>query len=147
MNSTCKFYAQQTTIASGGDFIANSGSISFSLGQTVYLTNHSTKGTEVQGVQQPFEIYLLNSIENTPLGGFNACLYPNPTNNLIQLSLESINPIDFRFLILDSKGIILKSQKLTSTQTSIDFNLFPSATYFIKIIGNKTFKAFKIIKN
>jgi hypothetical protein len=57
--------AQKTTSSSGGIITGKGGSISYSVGQVTKFYLNETKGSVAQGVQQPFEIYLITGIVQT----------------------------------------------------------------------------------
>jgi gliding motility-associated-like protein len=54
--------AQQSIHSSGGDGSASTGSVSISIGQVVYNEYSSGTGTEVQGVQQPYDLVKVKSV-------------------------------------------------------------------------------------
>ena len=55
--------AQEAIPATGGMASGSGGSVSYSLGQLVYTTNTGTNGSVALGIQQPFEIFVVTSIE------------------------------------------------------------------------------------
>jgi gliding motility-associated-like protein len=54
--------AQESIHSSGGDGSASTGSVSISIGQVVYNEYSSGTGTEVQGVQQPYDLVKVKSV-------------------------------------------------------------------------------------
>jgi Secretion system C-terminal sorting domain len=139
--------AQQATTAAGGDALSTGGSVSYSIGQIDYTTNISTSGSVAQGVQQPFEIYIVSGIENTAIN-LNLAAYPNPTTDFLQLEIKGDNLQDLTFQLVDLTGKIITSRKIANTTEIIDMEILSSATYFLKVIQNsQEIKTFKIIKN
>ena len=56
-------HAQEAIFTTGGEASGNGGSASFSVGQVAYQTYSGTSGSLVEGVQQPYEITVLNGTE------------------------------------------------------------------------------------
>ena len=79
-------HAQQIVPASGGDAVGSGGSSSYTVGQVVYTTNTGVNGSVAQGIQQPYEISTLVGLEVTQIN-LELSAYPNPTNNVIHLSI------------------------------------------------------------
>ena len=139
--------AQDAIPTSGGEASGSVGSASYSVGQTVYTTISGTNGTATQGVQQPYEISIVDGLEELGIN-LHVSVYPNPTTDFLQLTIENENLKKFRYQLYDMNGKLLKNKKITVNETSIAFNNFLSATYYLKVIkGNKEVKTFKIIKN
>jgi hypothetical protein len=61
---TFKLSAQQSTNTAGGNATGTGGTVSFSVGQINYTTNIGTGGSACQGVQQPYEIYAVTSVDD-----------------------------------------------------------------------------------
>lgn len=140
-------HAQQAITATGGDAIGTGGSVAYSIGQIVYTTNLSTGGSVAQGVQQPYEIYIVAGIENTAVNVVMA-VYPNPTTDLLQLEVTGEISQDLTFQLTDMAGQIIESRKISSSNETIDMEILASATYFLKVLNkNQPIKTFKIIKN
>lgn len=136
--------AQVSVNAAGGNAAGDGGSVSFSVGQTVFSANAGANGSVTQGVQQPYEISVLSVSENAE--NINLSVYPNPSTDYLYLTSSDENS-DLSYQLFDMSGRLLKSGKVVANQTSIDMQDLVSATYFVKVNqGNKTVKTFKIIK-
>ena len=140
--------AQEATSATGGNASGGNGSVSYTVGQVVYTTNTNTAGTVSQGVQQPYEIFIITSIEEAKGITLQCSAYPNPTSDFLTLKVENVELSTFIFQLYDVSGKLLENKKIESNETSIFMkNLVPS-NYFLKILeNNKELKTFKIIKN
>jgi Secretion system C-terminal sorting domain len=137
--------AQETTITAGGDISANSGKISYSVGQIFYTSDTGSNGTVLKGIQQPYEIFITLGSEDSNI---NLKIYPNPTSNLFSLSIESSNFVGMSYQLIDMNGRQLEEKSITSLLTSIQLEQYPSSVYFLKVMRNqKHIKIFKIIKN
>jgi hypothetical protein len=139
--------AQEAIVGSGGNAIGSSGSVSFSVGQVVYTTANGTTGTLAQGVQQPYEISVSLSTTEASKIDLVFSAYPNPTSGLLTLNVSDYSLDRLNYQLFDTNGRFILSEKISSIETQIALEKFPSATYLIKIIDqNKNIKTFKIIK-
>jgi len=139
--------AQEAVSTSGGDATGTGGSVSYSVGQIVYTTNTGTNGSVVQGVQQPFEISVVNAIEEAKSISLNCLAFPNPTTDLLTLKIENYQIENLSYQLYDINGKLLFNKKISSYETSIPMESVPSANYFLKVTdNNKEIKTFKIIK-
>jgi hypothetical protein len=140
--------AQSVNPASGGNATGIGGSVSYSVGQVVYMTNTGSNGTVSQSAQQPFEILIVTAIKNTEGIALECTLYPNPTRNEVKLVVRAKEFEYLRFQLYDINGILLQDKKIVSEDTEILMDSLLPSTYFLKVLsGNKEIKIFKIIKN
>ena len=145
---TFKLSAQQSSNAAGGNATGTGGTVSYSVGQMNYTTNTGTSGSACQGVQQPYEIYTVTSVDEAKDLNINLSTFPNPTFDFLTLKIESSTTKNLSYLLFDMNGKLLASQKIDGVETKIAMNNYAAATYFIKITeNNNTLKTFKIIKN
>jgi hypothetical protein len=143
-----KVQAQNVIPVSGGNATGSGGSVSYSIGQVAYSTNSGSNGSVAQGVQQPFEILVVTSIEKAKGISLEIVLYPNPATDFIMLKLENCEIEDLRYQLFDINGNLLLSNKVEGNETNIAMSNLVSATYFLKVTDNKkVIKTFKIIKN
>ena len=139
--------AQQTIPATGGNGTGSGGTVSFTVGQITYKTLPGTSGTVAQGVQQPWEISVVTSIENTAGINLEFSAYPNPTRGFIKLTVKPFTYENMRFRVYDINGVLLQDRKIESDETEISLESYPSAIYFLNVIRNNIeVKVFKIIK-
>jgi len=139
--------AQQTVSAAGGNATGAGGTVSYTIGQLVYTSNTGTNGTVTQGVQQPFEISVVTSINEAKEISLEIVVYPNPATEFINLKIKSYEIENLGYYLYDINGSILKENKIESNETIISMQTLLPATYFLKVTdNNKTLKIFKIIK-
>jgi hypothetical protein len=140
--------AQEAIPATGGDVTESEGSVSYTIGQVLYITNMGTNGSVAEGVQQPYEISVVVGIEQAKDINSICKAYPNPSTDLLILEVEIAANEDLYFQLYDMMGKLLVSKKLLNIKTNISMaNLAPS-TYFLKVTDHqKVVKTFKIIKN
>lgn len=141
--------AQETVLSSGSNATSSGGSISYSVGQIAYTTISGTNGAIAEGVQQPFEIFVVTGIEEAIGMNLECAVYPNPASDYLNLKVDNYYEIeDVRYQLFDMNGRLLKNEKLKENETSISMVSYSQGTYLLKITDNrKEIKTFKIIKN
>jgi hypothetical protein len=140
-------YAQQGVTASGVEAFGVGGNASISTGQVFYTEISSQRGTVTQGVQQPFEIYVLGK-DNFKSISLNATIYPNPTVSNISLRIESDDLTGMKYELYDLNGRTLCKDFITEKETVVNMEKYPGAIYILKVYsGSSELKSFKIIKN
>lgn len=142
-------FGQSNTIVCGGNINGVGGNISYTIGQIDYNSNSGTSGIITQGLQQPFEIFSIdiNSVDsyNTDI---NAILYPNPTNEVINLKISDYDLDNLFYQLYDLHGKLLLESKLHSDNSSINIESFADGSYYLKILKqNQILKSFKLIKH
>lgn len=143
-----RLHAQETISVSGKDIEGIGGSISYTVGQIVYQTQSGTDGSIVQGVQQPYEIFEVTSIEKVKNINPSILVYPNPTTNSVTLTMNKFDISNLEYQLSDFSGRLLQYKKITSTKTIIEMSSLVPTIYFVKVIqDNIEIKTFKIIKN
>jgi hypothetical protein len=140
-------FAQRTVSTTGNDVLGTGGSISYSVGQTIYTTNTGTTGTVSQGVQQPYEVSTTVGVKVTEIN-LNLIAYPNPTSNSLTLSIGDYNTESLTYQLFDISGRLLDSKQIMSNETQVNLQDFPMSTYFVNILDkNALIKTFRIVKN
>ena len=144
-------FSQETIPAGGGEATGIGGSVSFTVGQVFCHTHEGDGGTVIEGVQQPYEIFVVTSIENIPDISVIVVAYPNPVIDNLMLVVKDL--VDFsaetiHFRLSDINGKVIKSDTIAGRQTRIDMQTLPPAIYFLRVTDNRReLKTFKIVKN
>lgn len=140
-----KTAAQKAIPATGGEAIGSGGVVSFTVGQVAYITNVGVSNSEIQGVQQPYEISVVTMLEQSP-DDMDLSVFPNPTTEFLMLKHEDIDAKNLTYELYDIHGKILKSNSLTGNNTRINMAGFPASTYFLQVKQvQKNITRFKII--
>ena len=143
-------HAQESINSAGGNVTSSGGSVSYSVGQVFYQTSIGANGSVSEGVQQPYEISVVTSIEEAKGINLSFTAYPNPTTDYLTLSVDNsvkINMSKLSYQLYDMNGKLLHSQKLTESKTQINMCNYTPASYFVRVLsGDKCVKEFKIIK-
>ena len=112
--------AQQTISASGGEYSGAGGSVSCTTGQVAFQFNQGSGGTESQGVQQPFEIFIVTGTGQMAADDFAGYLvYPNPADFHIVLQSNGIPAGRRSWELFDVSGRLLKTGRITGTENHI----------------------------
>jgi hypothetical protein len=146
--ATSTIQAQDATTASGGVAVGSGGTSSYSVGLCVYTSINGTNGSVAQGVQQPYEISVVNGIEEFTGFTLKSSAYPNPVTDLLILKIDNINLINLSYKLFDVNGKLIANKRIVSTETRIHMNDLVSSTYFLIVTQDKKEeRTFKIIKN
>jgi hypothetical protein len=143
--------AQKAIVVSGGDISDANFSTSYSIGQTSQQKTQNASELLNQGVQQPFEIFSLQTLGVTDLPETNIkmLVYPNPAISYVNLSVSNLEIVDATYSLFNIQGKFLKKAKINALETLIEMVNYPVSTYFLKVQDNngRLIKTFKIIKN
>jgi hypothetical protein len=137
--------AQTGIVASGVKATGSGGTVSYSVGPIVFKKPDGQPATD--GLQQPFEILTLSSVEINPTS-IDLSFYPNPTVTDLHLVLKNKGSDVYYFKLSSPDGkTLVTSQKIINEDTIVDMLSYPKGIYLLQIItGNKNVKTFKIIK-
>lgn len=141
-------YGQKDLVSSGGDATGSGGSVSYSIGQVAYESASGTNGKITEGVQQPFEIFVVLSVPQVG-ASFSATLFPNPTATSVILSIDLAKEgYNFTYELTDITGKVIRNGRISTDETIINVEAFAEACYFVNVLeGNKRVKTFKLLKN
>ena len=138
--------AQQTANTSGKNVSQNNTSVSYSIGELYYNTTLNSNSVITQGIQQPYEIYLISGIGNEK-DVMLITAFPNPTTTTLKLLIQDIKLDGLNYKLYDLLGKEILSGEIINNQTELDLNNLMPAVYFIKVFRyNSNLKYFKIIK-
>jgi hypothetical protein len=147
-------YSQQTVSASGGNASGSGGSVSYSVGQVAYSNQTGSNGSSVQGVQQPYEISVETSIEEARDMSLEFIVFPNPVTDFLVLKINGTIETQCIASLHNINGIILKTIKVETNETTIPMQGYSSGTYYLKLsktmlnsASPQLIKTFKIIKH
>jgi hypothetical protein len=140
--------AQNAVPAAGAEATGSGGSSSYTVGEPVYTTNTGTNGSVAQGVQQPYELFIVTDLTSRATVQLSINAYPNPTTDFLTLQIADLKNQTMAYELVDSKGKILLSKNEITTTETIAVATLTAATYYLKVTqNNKEVKIFKVIKN
>jgi len=138
--------AQDAIVTSGANVSGSGGTVSFSVGQTVYTTNSATTGTVAQGVQHAYEIYEVGTKET--ILNISLSVFPNPTTEYLTLNIGNYNNVAMTYHVYDLQGKLILNGAIISSNTTINVSELVASTYFVQVHQEgKVTQVFKVIKN
>lgn len=119
--------------SSGGGFNNSNINVQWTIGETVVAT--SSAGSQI--LSQGFHQYYSNSSANVSILHGNIKAYPNPTENVLNLSIENSNETGI-ITMTDINGKTVKTETWNTVEEfSMDLSLLAPGVYHAKIqIGN-----------
>jgi hypothetical protein len=133
--------AQITFNANGADIYSSNGSISLSIGELFYL-NKGENYNQAEGIQNGLVSYNTTSKTNLTIS-----IYPNPTNDFINIKVKDLNIKNLSYCIYNNAGNELSKGYLFNNESIISFMRFPPAIYLLKIYSaQNTILTYQILK-
>jgi Secretion system C-terminal sorting domain len=144
---TCRpgLLAQQVISTAGNTFSNSTGSISFTIGESVSQT--LIKGDKIltQGfVQGTVSASAISEMQDSE---YSFSVFPNPTHNELTLKINKGKIIGLQYLLYDINGKVISQKSLNDAVTNVPLELLPLGIYIIKIqTDTKDLQTFKIVK-
>ena len=141
--------AQETTSTAGGNINGAGGSISYTVGQVASLYLGQSSGSVAQGVQQPYEIFLITGIDEAKGIALDFLVYPNPVQDFLKLKIQDLSLKNLIWRIHDSSGKLLNTDRISGPETLIPMTNYAAGVYLFSVTdkNNLQYKTFQIIKN
>lgn len=135
-----------SVIANSGDYYSNANlSVSWTMGEPVTETFANSNNTLTQGFQQ--SSYSYAAIEEYETDDFTIHLFPNPTTDIINFSIQTKSSENIIITLYDINGKELLKKQYSNAESTLSLKQFPSNILFLKIQSNNTLlKTYKIIK-
>ena len=135
-------------ITTAGDYFTNSyASLSVTIGELATETVSNSNNILTQGFQQ--SQYFTVDIEENKKNGFAVTVFPNPTNDILNIDIKTEQNVNTSIQLCDENGKVLidENLKVTETNRKYDLKIFAAGLYFLKIkTQNDYSKTVKIIK-
>jgi hypothetical protein len=142
-----RLQAQEVMSSSGGDLSGNNGSISYSVGQVFFTSLSGSTGTVSEGVQQPYEIFVVTGINENPETEVVLDLFPNPSSGFAILRIKYHDYESLTYDLWNANGTLVLNNPLEQEETVLDLEKLPPSVYYLLILNNGSIiKTFKIIK-
>ena len=139
--------SHQAILSSGGEFANSSAQISWTLGDLQTATYIKDQLILTQGFLQS-DIKVTAIIELDEKTNISVKIFPNPVKQNLYLKVLSRDEKKLSWQLIGQTGNIIKSGKINSQNTEINFSLYPDGIYFLKAFSGdgSYFKIFKIMK-
>lgn len=139
-------YGQSNTVTTGGRASGSGGNVNYSIGQVNSLSIKNNNGTIAQGVQHPYEIYVIKGEAETGIQ-LTISANPNPATEYFVLRIEEGWFDNLSYRIYDGGGKLIAQQKIVDKETKISMSRLSNAYYFVKVYKSIfEVKSFKIVK-
>lgn len=142
----CPVLLAQQVVATAGRSMGNaSGSITYTIGEGVSQTISKGDKTLTQGFHQTtLSVSSINEIKDLD---FTISVYPNPTNDFVNLLVGKEDVLGFKYQLFDMNGKLISQKELKGNETNVPFQHLSSGFYLLKVKdGSQELKSFKIIK-
>jgi len=140
-------HAQQSITTVGGNYAGSSGSVSYTLGQIDYISTKNNSGETNAGVQQPYEIQVISSLQFDVNSDLHFSLYPNPTDEYVIIKIKNYDLKKLNFSLYNAEGKMLRNQEIKDNETIVPLDGLRSGTYLLEITNaHKVIRSFKVIK-
>ena len=143
--------APQSINNAGTKMTQNNGSISFTVGELVVLTETDSLGNSLgNGFTSSATSSTVVAIRKPDIKLLNIKVYPNPSSNLVFIDIIDTQIEWFYLDIYDLQGRRLSSEKHAGINNKIGLNIasLSAGTYLLKIEDNKktVLATYKLIK-
>ena len=126
---------------SSASYVGGGGGGSLNTGTN--QTNTAGLGTGMGSVVITF-IPTVGVNENIELAGVN--IYPNPTNNILNITLGNISS-DVNLTLTSVEGkVVYQENNISNNKVSVDISNNSKGIYFLKVEANNQYKVYKVIK-
>jgi len=139
-------FSQQVIATAGSSGIGTGIQLSWTIGEPVTSTAHSSDFYLTQGFHQ--SKLVITAIDPIPPAGFELEVYPNPTSGEVNVKLIKGNISKLRFFLYTSQGEQILQQKFSSQVEQINMQRLAPGYYMLKIASSTDvpMQTFKIVK-
>lgn len=133
----------QTSVATAG---GEAGTVSYTVGQVFVDVATSDKGSIAPGVQQAYEITIVEVGVADRLVTLEAAVYPNPVTDRLVLRVDD-TAAALRYILTDANGRAIATDNIVDAQTGIEMGNLAQGVYFLRVDdGNAAVRTFKVVK-
>ena len=140
--------AQSAFVTVGGEATGEGGTASFSVGQVVYTSTEDNQYTISEGIQQAYTIKDITPDAIKNLVNIELVAYPNPTSDVLHLSVKDAAIDKLSYSISDVKGRLQETGTILGAESTLQFSQYLAGVYFVEVKKDgKLVKRFEILKN
>ncbi len=132
----------QVINTSGGTQQTSTHSLTYSIGQTATTTLKNANYIITQGFQQVEKNSTIGNKENTQNIGFQAIVFPNPTQDILNLTIkdDDAENISFEITLFNLSGQQLSQGSFSEKNYQIEVSHLPVGEYILKLKNSKSQK-------
>lgn len=140
--------AQQGFVVTGDNVATGFGSVSFSVGQLITVSDSTAKGSVLQGIQVPIEIVRIPvGIEKSEQEIVTEP-YPNPTFENVKVSISDALSGPFVLTLIDLSGTILETIHINHHECILSLSRYSAGTYSLRVDSQgRSIALYSIIKH
>jgi len=140
-------FSQESVLPAGGFATGAGGTVSFSVGQVPCHVVTGTEGTITEGVEQPYEILIMEGIAEEPGIVLDCKVSPNPAETFVKLVIVNHPSANLSYQLCNLTGIVLQSVTISGSEMIIPMKDLSQGIYLLIVAEKETpIKKFKIIK-
>lgn len=138
--------AQRDIVTIGGNARSETGSVSYSIGQTTYGSFSGGNQQINQGVQQVYQVESALGMDGQAVNPVSIQVYPNPSQDWLFIASDFASPL--RFSLSDINGKLILEGDLIKGVQKFSMESYAPASYLLKITDQSTFiQSYQLIKN
>ena len=132
----------------GGSTNNDNFSLTWTSGEPFFTTVSQNDIVITQGFNQTLVVTGESTTYVNLLSDYQISVFPNPTYDFLNVTLQSEKPILITLQLIDMQGKVLLKLDTRNYSETIDFSKYPSGSYLLRISNSKQeFKSFKIQKS
>lgn len=140
-------FAQSGPVAAGTSTAGAGGSISYSIGQIDYTYPIGAGGNSSEGLQQPYELFVITGTNEVSKGVF-LNVFPNPSTHQVILDFKEADHNNYLYELRDANSKIVQTGKISESKTILNVLGLNSGVYFLNITSaSYQTTTFKLIKH
>lgn len=139
----------QTSVnTSGGDGTGNGGSVAFSIGQVFFQVVEDSQISFSEGVQQAFEISIIDGVEEEKPFSFAISAFPNPIMDVLHIELKDEFSGTVMFQVHDAIGNLIQEGEASSSKFTIQTTNWSGGAYYLHVYNTDSLQSstLKIVK-
>jgi len=139
----------QTSVnTSGGDGTGNGGSVAFSIGQVFFQVVEDQQISFSEGVQQAFEISIIDGVEEEKPFSFAISAFPNPIMDVLHIELKDEFSGTVMFQVHDAIGNLIQEGEASSSKFTIQTTNWSGGAYYLHVYNTDSLQSstLKIVK-
>lgn len=125
----------------GGDGTGNGGSVAFSIGQVFFQVVEDPQISFSEGVQQAFEISIVDGIEEEDPLSFVISAFPNPTMDVLHIELKDEFTGSVMFQVHDAIGNLIQEGEVSTSKFTIQTTDWSGGSYYLRVYNTDSLQS------
>ena len=125
----------------GGDGTGNGGSVAFSIGQVFFQVVEDQQISFSEGVQQAFEISIVDGIEEEDPLSFVISAFPNPSMDVLHIELKDEFTGSVMFQVHDAIGNLIQEGEVSTSKFTIQTTDWSGGAYYLHVYNTDSLQS------